>query len=158
MGGELFKMITGTDITHVPYKGAAPALADLIVGRVQINFASLPSVIGYVRSGKVRALAVTSLKRSQAVPDLPTLSESGLPGFELGAWQGMFATVGTPRPIIDKLHRETVKVMYSPDVLKRLADEGAEPVANTPEEFTQWLRGEIANWTKVIKTVGGKVD
>ena len=151
-------MMTGTDITHVPYKGAAPALADLIAGRVQMNFASLPSVIGHTRSGKVRALAVTSLKRSRAVPDLRTLSEAGLPGFELGAWQGMFATAGTPRPIIDKLQRKTVKVMHSPDVLKRLADQGAEPVGNTPEEFTQWLRVEIANWTKVIKTVGVKVD
>ena len=81
-----------------------------------------------------------------------------MPGFELGAWQGMFATAGTPRPIIDKLQRKTVKVMHSPDVLKRLADQGAEPVGNTPEEFTQWLRVEIANWTKVIKTVGVKVD
>ena len=100
---------------------------------------------------------VSSLTRNAQMPDTPTVAES-LPGFLTGSFQGLLAPAGTPKPIIDKLHRETAKVMYSPDVLKRLADEGAEPVANTPEEFTQWLRGEIANWTKVIKAVGVKVD
>lgn len=158
IAGELLKMMAGINMTHVPYKGAAPAQIDLIAGRIQLSFATIPSVMGHVRSGKLRAIAVTSARRSGAAPELPTMIEAGYPGFEIGAWQGIFTTAGTPKPVVDRLNREIIKAMRSPDVLKRLADEGAEPVGNSPEEFAQWLRVEIPKWTKFIKTVGIKVD
>ena len=158
LAGELLKVMAGISMTHVPYKGAAPALIDLIAGRIQLSFATIPSVMGHVRSGKLRAIAVTSARRSSVAPELPTIIEAGYPGFEIGAWQGIFTTAGTPKPVIDRLNREIIRAMRSPDVLKRLADEGAEPVGNSPEEFAQWLRVEIPKWTQFIKTVGIKVD
>ncbi len=158
LAGELLKMMASINMTHVPYKGAAPALIDLMAGRIQLSFATIPSVMGHVRSGKLRAIAVTSARRSGAAPELPTMIEAGYPGFEIGAWQGIFTTTGTPKPVIDRLNREIIKAMRAPDVLKRLADEGAEPVGNSPEEFAQWLRVEIPKWTQFIKTVGIKVD
>ena len=157
LAGELLKVMAKVEISHVAYKGAAQVMTDLIAGRTQLSFASLPSVISHVRSGKLRAIAVTSTKRSAAMPDLPTMIESGYPGFELGAWQGMFSTAGTPRPIIDKLHREIIKAIHTPEVLKSFAAEGAEPVGNTPDEFAKWLRAEIPRWTKFINTLGIKV-
>jgi tripartite-type tricarboxylate transporter receptor subunit TctC len=136
---------------HVPYKGAAMVMIDLIAGQVQVSFASMPSAIAHARLGKLRAIAVTSAKRSLALPELPTVAESALPGFESGAWQGIFAPAGTPTVIIGKLNREIARVVHLPDVTLQLAREGAEPVGNTAAEFSQWLPGEFAKWARVAR-------
>jgi tripartite-type tricarboxylate transporter receptor subunit TctC len=158
LSGELFKLMTGTELTHIPYKGAAAALTDLIAGQIQLDFASMPSVMGHLRSNRLRALAVTSLKRAQALPEMPTMAESGLPGFEAGAWQGVFVPARSPHVVIATLHREIVRIVNLPDVRKQLAADGAEPVGNTPEAFAAWLRVEIARWAKVVKAANLYVD
>ena len=158
LAGELFDLMAGTRMIHVPYKGAAPALIEVMAGQIQLSFASMPSVMGHVRAGKLRGIAVTSLKRSALVPDLPTISESGLTGFETGAWQGIMAPRATPPAIIQKLHREIVTIVHLPEVRKQYALEGGEPIGNTPEEFAKWLRAEIAKWAKVVKAANIKVE
>ncbi len=158
LAGELFKMMAGVEIVHVPYKGAAAALVDLIAGNVQMMFASLPSAIAHVRAGRLRALAVTGAKRSAALPELPTVAETGLPDFETSAWQGIFAPAATPRAIITRLNREVARAVSLPDLKDRLTTEGAEPVANTPEEFAAYLKRELAKWAKVVKAAGIRAD
>ena len=158
LAGELFDLMAGTRMIHVPYKGAAPALIEVMAGQIQLSFASMPSVMGHVRSGKLRGIAVTSLKRSAIVPELPTISESGLTGFETGAWQGIMAPRATPPAIIQKLHREIVTIVHLPEVRKQYALEGGEPIGNSPEEFAKWLRLEIAKWAKVVKAANIKVE
>jgi tripartite-type tricarboxylate transporter receptor subunit TctC len=150
--------MAGVKMTHVPYKGAAAALVDLMGGQVQLSFASMPSVMTHVRAGKLRGIAVTSARRSSLVPELPTISESGLPGFETGAWQGMFAPRATPAPIISTLNREIAAAVQSPEMRKQFAMEGGEPIGNTPQEFAVWLRAEIAKWAKVVKAANIKVE
>lgn len=154
LAGELFKMMTHTDMAHVPYKGAAAALIDVISGRISMSFASMPSAMVHVRSGRLRGIAVTSLKRSKTVPELPTIAESGLPGFETTAWQGFLAPAGTPAHIIAALNAASVKAMHRPLMKERLAADGAEAVASSPQEFIAYTRSEIAKWTKVVRAAG----
>ncbi len=158
LAGELFKMMTGTDLSHVPYKGAAAALIDVISGRISMSFASMPSAMVHVRSGRLRGIAVTSLKRSKTLADVPTIAESGLPGFETAAWQGFLAPAGTPPNIIATLNAATVKSMQRPIMKERLAADGAEAVASSPREFSAYARNEIAKWTKVVRAAGITVE
>ena len=158
LAGELFKLMTGTDMVHVPYKGAAPALTDLIAGRISLSFASLPSAIGHVKTGRLRALAVTSEKRFSLVPELPTVAESGLPGFETSAWQGLLAPAATPRGIVSRLHEQSVRVLGAPAMRSLLSANGAEPVGSTPAEFAAFVQAQIAKWSKVVRAAGIKPD
>ena len=157
MGMELLKALTGIDIVHVPYKGTGPAITDLLGGQVQVMFNSMPSVIPLVASGKLKGLAVGSVQRSPAVPDIPTVAEAGVPGFENVTWYGMFAPAKTPHDIIVKLNKQVVQILASPEMAQRLASQGAEP-RSTPEELTKFMRVESERWKKVIKTAGIKVE
>ncbi len=158
LAAELLRLRTGIDIVHVPFKGAPAAQVALMAGQTHMNFSSMPSAIGHVRAGKLRALAVTSVKRSQAVPDLPTMMETGIQDFETAAWQGFFAPAKTPPAIVGVLNREAAKAIQSPELKERLAPEGAEAVANSPEEFRVWLKREITKWTAVIKAANIRID
>lgn len=158
LAGELFKLRTGVNMVHVPYKGAPAAQTALIAGDIHMNFSSMPSAIGHVKAGRMRAIAVTGAKRSQAAPELPTMMEAGVKDFETAAWQGFFAPAGTPPAMVNRLNREAGKAIQSPDVRDRLAPEGAEPVANSPEEFRSWLTREIAKWTAVVKAANVRID
>ena len=158
MGMELLKALTGIDIVHVPYKGTGPAITDLLGGQVQVMFNSMPSVIPLVASGKLKGLAVGSVQRSPAVPDIPTVAEAGVPGFENVTWYGMFAPAKTPHDIIVKLNKQVVQILASPEMAQRLASQGAEPRSSTPEELTKFMRVESERWNKVIKTAGIKVE
>jgi tripartite-type tricarboxylate transporter receptor subunit TctC len=158
VSGELFKTMTGIDMTHIPYKGRASAIPDLMGGRVTMMFDNMPSSLTLVREGKLRGLAVTSLKRSPSAPDIPTIAESGLPGFDAVSWFAVFTSPGTPKPIVDKLNAEIVKIIKSPEAGKRLFELGLDPVGSTPEELVTYQRAEIAKWTKVVKDSGAKAD
>jgi len=158
LAGEMFNLMAGVDMRHVPYKGAAAGLTDLIAGQIQLSFASMPSVIAHVRSNRLRGVAVTTLTRSPLAQELPTVAESGLPGFETSAWQGIFGPRLLPPALILLLNGEITKIVNAPEVRKQLAAEGAEPVANTPEEFAQWLRQDIARWAKVVKAANVRVE
>ena len=158
LAGELFDLMAGTKMIHVPYKGAALALVEVMAGQIQLSFASMPSVMSHVRSGKLRAVAVTSVKRSALVPDLPTISESGLTGFETGAWQGIMAPRATPPALVQLLNREIRTIVHLPEVKKQYAIEGGEPIGNSPEEFARFLRADIAKWAKVVKAANFKVE
>jgi tripartite-type tricarboxylate transporter receptor subunit TctC len=149
--GALFNLMAGVDMVHIPYKGAGPAITDLVGGQVQVSFASMPSAMSNVKSGRLRPVAVTGLKRSSALPDLPTVAESGLPGFETSSWQGLFAPAGTSPAIVNKLYREVAAVVRLPEIVAALAQDGSEPVASTPEAFAKWLPGELAKWVKVAR-------
>ena len=151
LAGELFKLMTGTDMTHVPYKGASSAMIDLVAGRISLSFASLPSAIAHVRAKRLTALAVTTDKRFPLLPELPTVSESGLNGFETAAWQGLVVPAGTPPAVVKRLNTETVHVLKQPALHDRLVQNGAVPVGNTPDEFWTYVKGQIAKWGKVIK-------
>jgi tripartite-type tricarboxylate transporter receptor subunit TctC len=155
---EMFKTAAGIDITHIPYKGSAPAVADLIAGQVQVMIDGLPSALPYVQAGKLRALAVTSAHRSPAAPELPTISESGYPGFSADAWSGLFAPRGTPQAVIAKLAMETQRILKLPEVRQRLAGLGAEAVGSTPAEFAAHVSSEIDKWARVVKASGARVD
>jgi tripartite-type tricarboxylate transporter receptor subunit TctC len=157
LAGELFKSMAGIDIAHVPYRGNPALLPDLLAGRITMAFPNTAVVLPQMQSGKLRALAVTSPRRTAAMPDLPTLAETGLPGFDATAWYGLMAPAGTPAPIIDKLYRETARVLALPDVRRRLDDLGMEVVANTPAEFSAVIVAEIPRWAKLIKDAGIKV-
>lgn len=158
VSGELFKSMTGIDMTHIPYKGRATAIPDLLGGRVTMMFDNMPSSLPLVREGKLRALGLTSSKRSAAAPDIPTIAESGLPGFEAVSWFAIFTTAGTPLPVVDKLQSEIVKIMKSPDVTKRLTDLGLDPVGSTADELAAFQKSEIQKWSKVVKDSGAKVE
>ena len=158
VSGELFKSMTGIDMKHVPYKGRASAIPDLLGGRVTMMFDNLPSSLPLVREGKLRALGVTSPKRSPAAPDIPTLSEAGLPGFEAVSWFALFAAPGTPKPVADKLSTQVAEVLKLPDVAKKLSDLGLEPVGSTPDELARYQQTEIAKWAKVVKESGATVE
>ena len=154
LAGELFKLMTGVDMVHVPYKGAAASLTDLIAGRISLSFASLPSAIGHVRSGRLRALAVTSEKRFSLVPELPTVAESGLPGFETSAWQGFLAPAKTARAIINRLNAESAASVNSEKMRGLLTANGAEGVGNSPEAFSAFVQAQISKWTTVVRAAG----
>lgn len=158
MSAELLKMMAGIDMTHVPYKGAAPMLTDLVGGQIQIGFDNLPSSMGFVKSGKVRALAVTTAKRWPGAPDIPTVAESGVPGYEVSGWFGLLAPVGTPPAVLNKLQAAVAEAVRSPEVAKQLRDLGAEPVANAPDVFARDIRDDVEKWRKVVQTTGVKLD
>ena len=154
LAGELFKSMTKTEMVHVPYKGGAPAMIDLIAGQVQLVFSSAPTAVPQVRAGKIRALAVTTLKRSTVLPDLPTIAESGLPGYEADNWYGVVTTAGTPRAIIDYLNTEIVRALQSPEVKQLLFNQGLEVRTSTPAEFGAYMKSEFEKWARVIKDAG----
>ncbi len=158
LAGEMFKSATGTRLVHVPYKGAGPAVNALIAGEIQVMFAPIVAVLPQVKAGRLRALGVTSAKRSAAAPDLPTLAEAGLTGYEISSWFGLFVPASTPAAVVDKLFKETSRVLKSPDVLERFAKEGAEPVGSTPADFNNYVRTEFVKYNKVIKDNGIKAD
>lgn len=158
LSAELFKSMTGVDMVHVPYKGGGPAVTALIGGQVQLNFATIPSVLPHVRAGKLRAVAVTTLKRSSAAPEVPTIAESGVPGYDHGPWNGMLAPAKTPKAIIARLNAEVAKIVHLPEAKAVLVHEGAEPVGNAAEAFAAIIRAETVKWEKVIRAAGIKAD
>ncbi len=158
LAGELFKTMAGIDMTHVPYKGAAPAMNDLIGGQIQLMFDNLASSLAQVRAGKVRALAVTTAKRSALAPDLPTIAESGLPGFDINTWFGILVPSATPHEIVERLHAEFTKALAAPDIREKMLNLGAEPVGSTPEAFAAYIRSEGQKYARVIKASGARAD
>jgi tripartite-type tricarboxylate transporter receptor subunit TctC len=158
LSGELFKSMSGTDMQHIPYKGSPPALQDVVGGQVAMTFDNITTALPLAKAGKLRALAVTTAKRSSVAPEVPTLAESGLPGFEVGSWQGVFAPAGTPPEIVKRLNAEIVKALNMPDVREKLSGLGAEIVADSPEEFSALVKAEVAKWSDVVKKSGAKVD
>ena len=158
LAGELFNTMTGVKLTHIPYKGSGLAITELIGGQVQLMFAGIVPIDPHVKSGRVRSIAVTSAKRSVAIPQVPTIAESGLPGFEVVGWYGVLAPARTPHPVVARLHNEFVKILQTQDIRDRLLSEGAEPVGNTPAEFTAFIKTDIGRWAKVIKAAGAKLD
>ena len=158
LSGDLFNAMAGVRLVYVPYKGAAPALTDLLAGQVQLMFSTMPPALPQVKAGKLRALAVTSAKRSLTLPELPTIAEAALPGFEATTWYGMAAPAGTPKPIVAKLNADVLKVLHMADVRERLLAQGTEPAGTTPEQFADYIRSETTKWAKVIKASGAKVD
>ena len=158
LSGELFKSMAGVDMQHIPYKGSPPALQDVMGGQVAMTFDNITTAWPLAKAGKLRALAVTTAKRSAVAPDVPTLAESGLPGFEVGSWQGVFGPAGMPPEIVKRLNAEIVKILKMPDVAEKLAGLGAESVGNTTEEFTVMVKAEVVKWADVVKKSGAKVD
>jgi tripartite-type tricarboxylate transporter receptor subunit TctC len=158
LSGELFQLLTGVKWVHVAYKGTGPAVVELIAGQTSLMFPNMPGVIEFARAGRVRALAVSGARRSPAAPEIPTVSESGLPGFEVTAWFGVSAPAKTPRAIVERLNSEIVRAVKSPDLRDRLLAAGAEPVGSTPEEYTAFVQKEIAKWGKVIAAAGIKAE
>ena len=158
LAGELLKSSAGIDITLVPYKGQAPATADLLGGQIAMMFNNPITSLAHVKTGKLRALAVSTGKRFSQLPEVPTVAESGLPGFDVGFWLGVLAPAGTPRPIVDKLNGALVKALREPDVIERLAGLGVEIVANSPDDFARVVRADIVKWAKVVKDSGAKAD
>ncbi|QNP57763.1 Bug family tripartite tricarboxylate transporter substrate binding protein [Paenacidovorax monticola] len=158
LSGELFKSMAKVDMQHVPYKGSAPAVTDLLGNQIGIMFDNMPSAIQHVRSGKLRPLAVTTAKRSPELPDVPTIAEAGVPGYEATSWFGLFAPAGTPAPVVAQLNKAIVKVLNLPDVKKKIAEQGGEVVAETPEQFAAFIQKESVKWGKVVKESGASVD
>ena len=158
LAAELFKSMTGTSIVHIPYKSAAPALTDLIAGQTQLMFATALSVVPYIKANRVRALGVTTAKRSRSVPDVPTIAEAGVPGFEASTWHGVLVPAGTPVAIVDRLNAEINRTLQQADVRDRLAALGAEIVGGTPKEFADHIQREIPKWAMVIKIAGVQVE
>lgn len=158
LSGELFKTMTGVEMQHIPYKGSPPALQDVIAGQVSMTFDNITTAWPQAKAGPLRALAVTTAKRSSVAPDVPTLAEAGLPGYEVGSWQGVFAPAGTPPAIVRRLNTEMVGILRMPEVRDKLIGLGAEPVGNSPEEFAVLVRSEVAKWADVVKKSGAKVD
>ena len=156
--GELFKSTAKLDMVHVPYKGSAPAITDLIGGHVPIMFDSTIAILPQIKAGKVKPIAITSAKRSAALPDVPTFAEAGMPGFESYAWYGFFAPAKTPPDVVAKLNAAALKVMKGPDWQKVLAETGSENVGETPEQFTAFTKAEAAKWAKVVKDSGATID
>ena len=158
LAGELFKTEAGVDMLHVPYKGGAPALQALLAGDTQLMFDNLANSMQLVRAGKLKAIAVTTAKRSALVPELPTLAETGLPGFDIYTWWGFLAPAGTPKEIIAKWNAEVTRILNTPDMRAFFAQQGAEPAPTTPEQFAALIRNEIPKYAKIIKDSGAKID
>jgi len=158
LAGEMLKTMAKLQMTHVPYKGGGPALADLMGGQIQLMLENIPSTLPFVKAGKLRALALSGLKRSSLVPDLPTLDEAGLKGYEIVGWNGLFVPAGTPGPIITRLHTETQRALAAPDTQKRLAAMGADGVGNSPGEFGAFVKAEVTKWARIVRESGMKVE
>ena len=158
MTGELFKYTTGVNIVHVPYKGTAPALTDLMAGQVQMVFSTMPPPLPHVKTGKLRALGVTSLKRAKVAPDVPTIAEAGVAGFQVENWQGIVVPAKTPRAIVDRLNREIIKVLALPAMIDVLGTQGLDAAGNTPAQFDALIRSEIDKWKKLVQATGIRVD
>lgn len=158
LAGELFKTMAGVKMIHVPYKGASPALVDVVAGHIEIYFGAFVSTLPHVKSGRVRALGVTSLKRVAVTPEIATIDEQGLKGFETGSWFGVAVPAGTPRDIVNKLHAEVARIIKMPEVTDRIASEGAEFVGDTPEQFTAFFKAEVAKWGKAVTVSGAKPE
>ncbi len=155
---ELFRALTQVDLVHIPYKGTGAVITDLIGGQVPLCICTLPSVLPHARSGRLRSLAVTTARRSPATPDIPTLAEAGVPGYEMSQWYGLLAPAGTAAPIIERLNFEIGKVLKHPELRSRLLSEGAEPAASSPQEFGAFFRAEIAKWTRVVQKAGIRAE
>ena len=158
LAGEGFKIATGADMLHIPYKGSGPAITDLMGGQVNLMFDSLPSSMPYIKSGRIIAIAVTTKTRTGALPNVPTVAESGVPGFDVSTWYGIWAPAATPSAIVHRVSADLAAVVRTPEVRARLAELGAEPVGNTPEEFAAYNRTELTKWAKIVKDSGAKVD
>ena len=158
LAGEIFKTMAGVKMVHIPYRGATPALLDVVAGNIEVYFGAMVSTIPHVKSGRLRALGVTTLKRVAAVPDIPTISEQGLKGFETGSWFGMSVPTGTSRDIIAKLHAESLRALAWPELRNRMSSEGAEFVGDTPEQFTAFIKTELDKWGKAVKASGAKPE
>lgn len=155
---ELFKVRTGADMNHVPYKGMGGAYVDMLSGRVQAAFPSIISVLPHLKSGKLRALAVSSAQRSGSLPDVPSLQETGVRDFDVSQWYGLFAPAGTPRPVIDRIHREVTEILKTAEMQKRMAGDGADGVGSTPDQFAAYVKAESMRWAEVIKKSSIKGD
>jgi tripartite-type tricarboxylate transporter receptor subunit TctC len=155
---ELFKSRTGIDIVHVPYKGAPPAMTDLLAGHVALSFATSPSAVPYVKSGKLRALAVSTMRRISALPDVPTIDESGVPGFEASGANGLVGPAGMPGALVAKLNATVVRIVKEPAMTKFLSEQGADPFTTTPAEYAAYIKSEVAKWAKAVKDSGARVD
>jgi tripartite-type tricarboxylate transporter receptor subunit TctC len=158
MTGELFKLRTGTDIVHVPFKGTGPSLTALIAGDVDMTYVNIPALLAQVKAGRLRALAIAGAKRSELMPDVPTMKEAGIDGVEVTIWYGVLAPAGTPRAAVDTLAAAVIKAARAPDIRSRLLEQGAEPIGNTPEEFARQLRDEVGRWIKVVADSGIRVE
>ena len=158
LAGELFNTMAGVKTVHVPYKGQGPALTDLIAGQVQMLYSSIPSVLPHVRQGQLNAIAVGSAKRIPSLPDIPTIAESGVPGYEAYSWVGMVAPAATPRAVVVRLNREIVEILKEKDVAEKLNGQGALPVGDTPEQFASYIKAEIDKWGAVVRSSNIKVD
>ena len=158
LAAELFKSLSGIDVVHVPYKGGAPALSDLVGGQLSFMIENMPGTMPYVMAGTLRAIAITSAQRSPLAPELPTMIEAGVPDYEMSGWNGIFAVKGTPREIVETLHSEVAKLLRAPEVRRELAALGAEPVGDTPDEFGAFLKADMARWGKIIQEKGIRSD
>ena len=158
LSGELFRVLAGIEIVHIPYKGGGAAVVDLIAGQVSMYFGTTPSTLPFVKSGKLRALGVTTAKRTVAAPDLPTIAEAGLPGFEQSAWHGLLAPTGTPEPVIAKLNAEVNKLLRSADIVERFAVQGIDVIGGSPAEVAAFIRQDVATYAKLVRTAGIKID
>jgi tripartite-type tricarboxylate transporter receptor subunit TctC len=158
LAAELFKLRTGTFMVHIPYKGTAPSMTALISGEVDLSFANVPSIQGHLKSGRLRALAATAPRRDPQLPEVPTMKEAGVEGVEVVVWYGVLAPAGTPREIVQKLADGIQRATRDADIRKRMLEQGAEPVGNTPEEFSKLLREEVARWAEVVKISGARAD
>jgi tripartite-type tricarboxylate transporter receptor subunit TctC len=158
MSGEMLKVMAGLDMTHIPYKGNPQAVTDLMAGQIELMITNMPSVIPYIQSGRLRALAVTTKARSPALPDLPTMEEAGLPGYESSAWFGLVSPAAVPRDIVSKLNAEVMRIVGLEDVKRNLASQGAYPLVMTPDEFGAFMKAETAKWAKIVKASGARAD
>jgi len=158
LAAELFKTMTGTNLTHVPYKGAGPMMQDLLAGQVDLAFDGMGTSAQQIKAGRLRPIAVTTTKRSPLIPEIPTMEEAGVHGYEVTTWYALWAIKGTPKPMVDRMYQETVKVLAQPDIKEIWAAQGAEAGGQKPEEFAAFIHGEIAKWAKVVKDAGAQVD
>jgi tripartite-type tricarboxylate transporter receptor subunit TctC len=158
MSGAMFTQLTGTDIVHIPYKGSAPAITDLLAGQTNMMFDNIPSALPHIKSGKLRAIATTGAKRDPALPDLPTIAESGVKGYESGVWFGIMVPAATPRDIVMKLNAAAVQAAKAPEFVKRMTDLGYNIIPGSPEQMATMLKEEVARWAPIVKASGAKVD